>query len=159
MFYSTGRHRFNSGWLVCGTRWAPCVDNNSSIYRGITFTHCRAALPLLLVTSQVSGCLQPSCRSSQNTKKWCRTAPHPPVGSFSASWTCKRSQVCMCLSSYTTHPNIKCSTFQLRTRLLLKTQLVLYSEKSVTGKQGLCCCCLLVSASRYLQSLLDWSTF
>lgn len=80
MFYSTGRHRFNSGWLVCGTRWAPCVDNNSSIYRGITFTHCRAALPLLLVTSQVSGCLQPSCRSSQNTKKWCRTAPHPPRG-------------------------------------------------------------------------------
>lgn len=36
---------------------------------------------------------------------------------------------------------------------------VLYSEKSVTGEQGLCSCHLPVNASRYLQSFLDCFIF
>lgn len=118
----------------CCEGLSECHIQASAIGGGIAFTYPRTALPLLPVTSQVSGCLQ---RDS------------------SAARACKRSQVFMCFSSYTTQPGIKLFTLHLRAGLLLKTRLVLYSEKSVTGEQGLCSCRSPVNALGYLQSLLD----
>lgn len=103
--------------------------------------YCRTALPLLLVTFQVSGRLQPSCRSPWKAKKWYRADPHPLWRDSSAPWPCRGSQVCMCFSSYITQPNIKCFMLHLRTWLLVKTHHVSYSEKPVTGEQGLCSHC------------------
>lgn len=154
MFYSTvGHHcKFNSVSMVWGTAYKQVPAS----WGGATFTCGRTALPscwylsgFLLSAIQLQ--ITPKCQEIM----W--NSSIPPVEGFLCLLDLQIFSSLYVRSSYSTQPNLRYFTLHLRTRLL-KPPLVLYSEKSVTGEQGLNSCHSPVNAPRCRQSLLDCFT-